>query len=154
MNPSAEPKDCALYVHVPWCVKKCPYCDFNSHALGGELPEARYVDALLEDLAVETSARTFGNVGSVFIGGGTPSLLSGDAVVRLIEGIRGRLSLSSDCEITLEANPGTVEAGRFEAFRRAGVNRLSVGVQSFDDDLLRRIGRIHDGAGAHAAIRQ
>lgn len=143
-----------LYIHVPWCVKKCPYCDFNSHALREEIPERAYVDALLLDLAGEVSARAADTVDSVFIGGGTPSLLSGTAVARLLEGIGRQLILTPDCEITLEANPGTAEAGRFEAFRRAGVNRLSIGVQSFDEALLPRIGRIHDGRQARLAVRR
>lgn len=140
-----------LYVHVPWCVKKCPYCDFNSHALKAELPEAAYVDALLADLETECEAIASKTLDSVFIGGGTPSLLSPDSVARLIEGIRERVALSPGCEITLEANPGTAEIGRFSGFRQAGVNRLSIGVQSFDDDLLVAIGRIHDGRQARAA---
>lgn len=143
-----------LYVHVPWCVKKCPYCDFNSHALRGDIPERAYVDALLGDLAGELSTREFGAVDSVFIGGGTPSLLGEEAVARLLEGIGAHVTLAPGCEISLEANPGTVEAGRFEAFRRAGVNRLSVGVQSFDDTLLPRIGRIHDGRQARLAVER
>lgn len=142
----------ALYVHVPWCVRKCPYCDFNSHALKSELPEAAYIDALLADLEAESAALGARTVQSVFIGGGTPSLLSSEAVSRLVEGIRARVSLWSECEITLEANPGTAEAVRFAGLRRAGVNRISIGVQSFDDDLLSLIGRIHGAAEARAAV--
>jgi len=141
----------SLYVHVPWCEKKCPYCDFNSHALKTELPEAAYIDALLADLESELENMGSRSVESVFIGGGTPSLLSPDSVVRLIQGIRERVRLSPGCEITLEANPGTAEASRFVAYRHAGVNRLSIGVQSFDDRLLAAIGRIHDGREARAA---
>ena len=152
MNYPADTKSVALYVHVPWCVKKCPYCDFNSHALRQELPENPYIDALLRDLAAEVSAGSFECIDSIFIGGGTPSLLSGQAIARLLQGIRQQLVLSPNCEITLEANPGTLEAGRFKAFRRAGVNRLSLGIQSFDDALLARIGRIHDGHQARLAI--
>ena len=141
----------SLYVHVPWCVKKCPYCDFNSHALKAELPERGYIDALLADLESETGNVETRPVESVFIGGGTPSLLSPDSVSRLIVGIRERVELKPGCEITLEANPGTAEANRFRAYRHAGVNRLSIGVQSFDDRLLAAIGRIHDGREARAA---
>ena len=141
----------SLYVHVPWCVKKCPYCDFNSHALKAELPEGAYIDALLADLESELGTIGSRSVESVFIGGGTPSLLSPDSVTRLIQGIRERVKLTPGCEITLEANPGTAEANRFVAYRHAGVNRLSIGVQSFDDGLLTAIGRIHDGREARAA---
>jgi oxygen-independent coproporphyrinogen-3 oxidase len=142
----------SLYVHVPWCVKKCPYCDFNSHALRGEVPEAAYIDALLADLDREVEARFPRTLNSIFIGGGTPSLLSPDSVARLLEGVGARLPLSPDCEVTLEANPGTVEAGRFGGFRQAGVNRLSIGVQSFHDDLLSAIGRIHDARQSRLAV--
>jgi oxygen-independent coproporphyrinogen-3 oxidase len=141
-----------LYVHVPWCVKKCPYCDFNSHALRGEIPEALYIDALLADLDREVEAGVARTISSIFIGGGTPSLLSPDCVARLLEGVGARLSMSPDCEVTLEANPGTVEAGRFAGFRQAGVNRLSIGVQSFHDDMLSAIGRIHDGRRSRLAV--
>ncbi len=141
----------SLYVHVPWCVKKCPYCDFNSHSLKSELPESAYIDALLADLECELDFMQSRLVESVFIGGGTPSLLSPDSVARLIHGIDERVNLKSGCEITLEANPGTAEASRFVAYRHAGVNRLSIGVQSFDDGLLAAIGRIHGGREARAA---
>lgn len=141
----------SLYVHVPWCVKKCPYCDFNSHGLKAELPENAYVNALLSDLETERAAFQSRTIESVFIGGGTPSLLSPDAVARLIDGIGDRVELAPGCEITLEANPGTAEAGRFLGFRHAGVTRLSIGVQSFNDRLLAGIGRIHDGGEARAA---
>ncbi len=131
-----------LYVHIPWCVRKCPYCDFNSHAAEGELEEQAYVDALLTDLErEETGGRV---VETLFIGGGTPSLFSGEAIARLLQGIRDTLDQSSDAEITLEANPGAVDAAHFEAYREAGVNRLSIGIQSFDGDALQRLGRIHD----------
>jgi putative oxygen-independent coproporphyrinogen III oxidase len=141
----------SLYIHFPWCVRKCPYCDFNSHAVEGELPEWAYVDALLADLDFD-AARIGGRVvETVFMGGGTPSLFSPDAVARLLEGITARVELAGDAEITLEANPGTVDAGRFAGYRGAGVNRLSIGVQSFDDGLLRSLGRIHGGADAIAA---
>ena len=142
----------SLYVHVPWCVKKCPYCDFNSHALRGEIPQAAYIDALLADLEREVEAGVPRTVNSIFIGGGTPSLLSPDSVARLLKGVGARLPLSPGCEVTLEANPGTVEAGRFSGFRQAGVNRLSIGVQSFHDDLLSAIGRIHDARQSRLAV--
>lgn len=148
----AETIPLSLYVHVPWCVKKCPYCDFNSHALRDELPEDAYIDALLADLEIECSALQSRAVESVFIGGGTPSLLSPGAVARMIEGIGDRIELKPNCEITLEANPGTAEADRFVGFRQAGVTRLSIGVQSFDDELLSAIGRIHSGGEARAAV--
>ncbi len=137
-------------MHVPWCVRKCPYCDFNSHEAHGAIPETAYVDALLADLEQELPSVWGRTVGSVFIGGGTPSLLSPEALERLLSGVRARLKLLPDAEVTLEANPGTVEQGKFSEFRAAGVNRLSIGVQSFDDDLLQRIGRIH---GRREAIR-
>ncbi len=145
------PPPLALYVHLPWCVRKCPYCDFNSHA-AREIPGTAYVDALLADLEQELPAVWGRRVESVFLGGGTPSLFSGEAIDRLLSGIRARLSLAPGAEITLEANPGTVEAGRFADYRAAGVNRLSLGVQSFDDGHLRAIGRIHDAAQARAAV--
>lgn len=138
----------SLYVHVPWCVRKCPYCDFNSHEAGDGIPEQAYVDALIADLEQELPAVWGRPVISVFIGGGTPSLLSGEAIDRLLCAVRARLKLLPDAEITLEANPGTVDQGRFHEFRAAGVNRLSIGVQSFNDDRLVRIGRIHNGAEA------
>jgi oxygen-independent coproporphyrinogen-3 oxidase len=145
----------ALYVHFPWCVRKCPYCDFNSHeppAGAAALPERDYLDALRADLE-EALPLIWGRpVISVFIGGGTPSLLSVEGVERLLSDLRARLPLAADCEITLEANPGTYEAGKFAGFRTAGVNRLSIGVQSFDAAALQRLGRIHDPAQAQAAI--
>ncbi len=149
----------SLYVHLPWCLKKCPYCDFNSHEKGvGEggagLPEARYLQALCADLEAALPLVWGRRVVSVFIGGGTPSLFSPDSVERLLVDVRARLPLEPACEITLEANPGTFEAQRFRAFRQAGVTRLSVGVQSFDDVALRRIGRVHDAAQARAAIEE
>ncbi len=142
----------SLYVHVPWCVRKCPYCDFNSHALAGELPEAQWLERIRVDLDGELEAAAGRTLTSVFIGGGTPSLLSAATVAGLLEAIAARFTLAPEAEITLEANPGTAEAERFAAFRRAGVNRLSIGVQSFDDDALARLGRIHDGAEARRAL--
>jgi len=140
-----------LYVHLPWCERKCPYCDFNSHAATA-IPEQEYVAALLIDLDDERSAIGERTVESIFIGGGTPSLFSESAIASLLEGIRERAALAPDCEVTLEANPGSAEADRFAGYRAAGVNRLSIGVQSFDDDALERIGRVHDGRAAHRAI--
>jgi oxygen-independent coproporphyrinogen-3 oxidase len=142
----------ALYVHIPWCVRKCPYCDFNSHERRGELPEQEYVDALLADVE-GLLPRVWGRrIGTVFIGGGTPSLFSPHSLSRLISEVRARLPLEPDCEITLEANPGTVEAERFLGFRDAGINRLSIGVQSFDDRALEALGRIHKADDARRAI--
>ena len=142
----------SLYVHLPWCVRKCPYCDFNSHALGEELEQSRYVDALLADLDYELPRVWGRTVDTVFIGGGTPSLFDCESIERLVAGIHARLRVAPGAEITLEANPGAADAGRFAGYVAAGVNRLSVGVQSFDEDLLVRIGRIHDGKAAIAAV--
>jgi oxygen-independent coproporphyrinogen-3 oxidase len=144
----------SLYVHLPWCLKKCPYCDFNSHESKGAAPEARYLDALRADLEAALPLVWGRPVVSVFIGGGTPSLFSPDSIERLLADIRARLPLVPGCEITLEANPGTFERERFRAFRAAGVTRLSIGVQSFDDDSLRAIGRVHDAAQARAAVAE
>ena len=144
----------SLYVHLPWCLKKCPYCDFNSHEIAGEVPERRYLDALVADLESALPLVWGRAIHSIFIGGGTPSLFSPQGIDRLLGDIRARLKLEADCEITLEANPGTFEKDRFRAFRDAGVTRLSVGVQSFDDDNLKRIGRVHDGAQALAAVEE
>jgi len=143
----------SLYVHLPWCLKKCPYCDFNSHAAtAGALPQTRYLDALRADLEAALPLVWGRRVISVFIGGGTPSLFSPAGIERLLADVRALLPLEPGCEITLEANPGTFEAERFKAFRAAGVTRLSIGVQSFDDGALQRIGRVHDSAQARAAI--
>ena len=142
----------ALYVHVPWCVQKCPYCDFNSHALRGEVPEAAYVAALIADFEAALPQVWGRRVHSVFFGGGTPSLLSGRAVDTLLTALRTLLPLAPDAEITLEANPGTVDSARFADFRGAGVNRLSLGIQSFAALHLKALGRIHDAAQARAAI--
>jgi oxygen-independent coproporphyrinogen-3 oxidase len=146
----------SLYVHLPWCLKKCPYCDFNSHAWrGGDaeaLPEARYVDALVRDLEQSLPLVWGRRVHTVFLGGGTPSLFAPVEIERLIAAIRARLPLEPGCEITLEANPGTFERERFHGYANAGVTRISIGVQSFDDDKLRALGRVHDAAQARAAI--
>ena len=145
----------SLYVHLPWCLRKCPYCDFNSHEIGAvELPEQRYLDALVADLESALPLVWGRPVHSVFLGGGTPSLFSPQAIDRLLGAIRARLPLEADCEVTLEANPGTFEKDRFRAFRSAGVTRLSVGVQSFDDAHLKALGRVHDRAQAIAAVEE
>lgn len=141
-----------LYVHFPWCVRKCPYCDFNSHEQNSGFDEAAYVAALIADLECALPQVWGRPVGSVFFGGGTPSLLSGAAVEQLLSALRARLPLMPEAEITLEANPGTVEAARFAAYRAAGVNRLSIGIQSFNDAQLVALGRIHNGAEARRAI--
>ena len=142
----------SLYIHVPWCVKKCPYCDFNSHNRPEQLPEQAYVDALLRDLEQEVPLIWGRSVQTIFIGGGTPSLLSAEAYDRLFSGIRALLPLHHDAEITLEANPGTLEAGRFKDYRALGINRLSIGIQSFNDDALTKLGRIHDSKQAIKAV--
>lgn len=141
----------SLYIHLPWCVRKCPYCDFNSHALKDALPEATYVDALLRDLEQDLPRVWGRRVVSVFIGGGTPSLFSPEALDRLLSGLRARLAINADAEITLEANPGTAEQGKFREYRTLGINRLSIGVQSFQNDALQRLGRIHGRTEAIAA---
>jgi len=142
----------ALYVHIPWCVRKCPYCDFNSHERSGELPEREYVDKLFADLEGLLPSVWGRRLTSLFIGGGTPSLFAPESIDRLLSGIRARLTLEPDAEITLEANPGTVETARFRGFRAAGVNRISVGVQSFDERMLKALGRIHDAGEARRAV--
>ncbi|MDC9621733.1 radical SAM family heme chaperone HemW [Xenorhabdus sp. XENO-7] len=133
----------SLYIHIPWCVQKCPYCDFNSHALKGDVPHQEYVEHLLADLRANLPMIENREVSTIFIGGGTPSLLSAEGMQRLLDGVRASLPLSSQAEITMEANPGTVEAGRFSAYQKAGINRISIGVQSFGSDKLIRLGRIH-----------
>ncbi|EKO3905776.1 radical SAM family heme chaperone HemW [Vibrio fluvialis] len=141
------PPALSLYVHIPWCVQKCPYCDFNSHALKADIPEEEYIDALLEDL--DTDIERYQLAGdprllhSIFIGGGTPSLISADGIGRLLRGIEARIAFKSDIEITMEANPGTIEAERFAGYRHVGVTRISIGVQSFEPEKLTRLGRIH-----------
>lgn len=145
----------ALYVHIPWCVRKCPYCDFNSHTHKDDgLPERAYVDALITDLELELPSIWGRKVQTIFIGGGTPSLFSPEALDRLLGGLRSRLAFPATTEITLEANPGTVESGKFHEYRALGINRLSIGVQSFDDTLLQRIGRIHGGREAIRAAEE
>lgn len=144
----------SLYVHLPWCIRKCPYCDFNSHTAGEAAPRNRYVRALLDDLRQEAaSGRADGRtIDTVFLGGGTPSLFDGDEILRIVDGIRGNFSLAPDAEITMEANPGTTEYDKLENYRQAGVNRISLGAQSFDDAMLARLGRIHDSAEIHTAF--
>lgn len=153
-----RPPPLSLYVHIPWCVKKCPYCDFNSHGLGtAAMPVAEYVAALLHDL--DGDLVDFGDalqdreIISVFFGGGTPSLFAPDAIAAILDGAATRIAFARDCEITLETNPGTVEHGRFDGYLKAGVNRVSFGVQSFDDEKLRALGRIHSSREAEAAIK-
>lgn len=151
----AAPPPLSLYVHLPWCLKKCPYCDFNSHEVGSSLvPEQRYIDAVVADLEAALPLVWGRSIHSIFLGGGTPSLFSPQAIDRLLGDIRARLKLSADCEITLEANPGTFEKDRFRAYRSAGVTRLSVGVQSFNDNYLQQLGRVHDRAQALAAVQE
>ncbi len=142
----------ALYVHIPWCVRKCPYCDFNSHQAKREVPEQAYVEALVTDLELSLPDVWGRRVYSVFFGGGTPSLFSAAAIGTLVSAFRARLPLAADCEITLEANPGTFEAEKFRGYREAGVNRLSIGIQSFNPEHLKALGRIHDDKEAHRAI--
>ncbi len=139
----------SLYVHIPWCIKKCPYCDFNSHAVKADLPETAYIDALLSDLTADLERYAVVRpIHSIFIGGGTPSLFSPESLDRLLVGIRQRISLEKDLEITLEANPGTFESTKFVEFNALGINRLSIGIQSFNDNLLARLGRVHSGRDA------
>ncbi|GAA4652011.1 radical SAM family heme chaperone HemW [Kistimonas scapharcae] len=142
----------SLYVHVPWCIQKCPYCDFNSHTAKGELPERDYVNALLQDFETSLNAIQGRTLHSIFIGGGTPSLLSPSAYERLFSGLRQHIDFSDEIEITLEANPGTFEQDKFTGFRQTGINRLSIGIQSFQDDKLKKLGRIHHGEEAQRAV--
>jgi putative oxygen-independent coproporphyrinogen III oxidase len=142
----------ALYVHIPWCVRKCPYCDFNSHERSGTLPEAQYVQKLVLDLENLLPSVWGRRLVSIFIGGGTPSLFAPESIDALLSAVRARLPLEPGAEVTLEANPGTVEAARFGGFRQAGVNRISIGVQSFDDGMLCALGRIHSADEARRAI--
>ena len=153
MPPALIPPPLSLYVHLPWCVRKCPYCDFNSHAAKGELPFEAYVDALVRDLEHDLPLAWGRTVHSVFFGGGTPSLFPPDAIDRFLQAASARLRFAPQAEITLEANPGTAEHGRFDGYRAAGVNRISFGIQSFDDGCLQRLGRIHDSAEAEAAVK-
>ena len=147
------PPPLSLYVHIPWCVRKCPYCDFNSHEPGGEIPEQAYLTALLADLDTELEQVQNRSLESIFFGGGTPSLFSPHGIGAILDAAERHIGFAPDIEITLEANPGTVEQARFAGFRAAGVNRLSIGIQSFDNGHLQRLGRIHDRAAAIAAAR-
>lgn len=144
----------ALYVHIPWCVRKCPYCDFNSHTAPAALPERQYIDALLADLELDLPRVAGRELVSIFIGGGTPSLFDPSSIDGLIAAVRTRLPCRDDMEITLEANPGTIERGRFEEYRAAGITRVSLGAQSFDPQHLRSLGRIHDTAEIFAAVAE
>ncbi|WP_299730699.1 radical SAM family heme chaperone HemW [uncultured Endozoicomonas sp.] len=143
----------SLYIHVPWCVKKCPYCDFNSHRLNGDIPEDAYISALLHDFQSELPQVQGRAIHSIFIGGGTPSLLSGKAYQRLFDGLQAHVTFTDDIEITMEANPGTYEHDRFQSYIEAGANRISLGVQSFQDEKLQKLGRIHSAAEAYQAIK-
>jgi putative oxygen-independent coproporphyrinogen III oxidase len=139
----------SLYIHIPWCIKKCPYCDFNSHAIKSSLPEDEYVDALLNDLTSDLQLYNISRrIHSIFIGGGTPSLFSPESIDRLLRGIEQQVELNDDVEITLEANPGTFESQKFSEFRALGINRLSIGIQSFNDNLLKKLGRVHSARDA------
>jgi putative oxygen-independent coproporphyrinogen III oxidase len=154
LHPSSLPTvvPLSLYIHLPWCVRKCPYCDFNSHEVREGVPEDRYVDALVADLESDLPRVWGRRLESVFLGGGTPSLFSPEALDRLFSELRSRLPWRPDMEVTLEANPGTTDAARFRGYRAAGVNRLSIGVQSFDDAKLAALGRIHGAREARAAF--
>src|SRR3954470_7628763 len=152
MAPLALLPPLSLYVHIPWCLRKCPYCDFNSHERSGVLSEREYVQRLISDLEALLPSVWGRRLVSVFIGGGTPSLFSPEAIDELLAGVRARMPLEPHAEITLEANPGTVEAARFRGYREAGVNRISLGVQSFDDAMLIALGRIHGAAEARKAV--
>ena len=148
----SELPELSLYIHLPWCLRKCPYCDFNSHEQRNEIPESAYIEALMRDLESWLPMVWGRPVVTIFFGGGTPSLFSPDAIDRILSGVRSRLKVLPQAEITLEANPGTFEAGRFRGFREAGVTRLSIGVQSFSDEQLVRLGRVHDTRQALAAV--
>ena len=153
MTPALTTPPLSLYVHLPWCVRKCPYCDFNSHEGRGPLPFDAYVEALIADLEHDLPLVWGRTVHSVFFGGGTPSLFPPEFIDRFLQGASARLRFAPECEITLETNPGTAEHGRFELYKAAGVNRLSFGIQSFDDGCLKRLGRIHDSGEAEAAVK-
>src|SRR6185503_15231790 len=144
----------ALYVHMPWCVRKCPYCDFNSHVAPETIPQQQYVDALIEDLAIDAAAAQGRALVSVFFGGGTPSLFAPEQVGRFLEAARAQVPFAPDVEITLEANPGTIEHGRFSGYRDAGVNRVSLGAQTFDAAHLQTLGRIHGSGDIARAVEE
>ena len=152
----STPPPLTLYLHMPWCVRKCPYCDFNSHEPREDIPQQAYVDALLRDLEQDLPRVWGRRVHAIYIGGGTPSLFAPERIAALLSAVRARLNVQPEAEITLEANPGTVDAERFHGFRAAGINRLSLGIQSLNDAHLQRLGRIHDreqALGAVAAAR-
>ncbi|NLD14010.1 MAG: radical SAM family heme chaperone HemW [Gammaproteobacteria bacterium] len=152
-HPLPQLPPLALYVHIPWCIRKCPYCDFNSHAAPAALPEADYVDALLRDLEQDLPLAAGRPLSSIFIGGGTPSLFGATALKRLLDGVRSRIDCIPDMEITLEANPGTFEQDKFAAYRQLGINRLSIGIQSFNSRHLQQLGRVHNGDEALRAVQ-
>ncbi len=156
-KPMLTPPNLSLYVHIPWCVQKCPYCDFNSHALKAKIPEKQYIDALIEDLDTDISRYSIEQdhrrLHSIFIGGGTPSLISPHEIGRLLKEIGNRIPFKEDIEITMEANPGTIEAKRFEQYQKEGVTRISIGVQSFEQSKLKRLGRIHGKEEAITAAK-
>ncbi|MGL4447667.1 radical SAM family heme chaperone HemW [Shewanella sp.] len=153
-HPQLELPPLSLYIHIPWCVQKCPYCDFNSHGQQGELPQQAYVEALLEDLRQDISLAQGRKLHSIFIGGGTPSLFDAKHIEQLLEGTRRLIPFSDDIEITMEANPGTLEHDDFSAYRAAGISRLSIGIQSFANDKLNLLGRIHNQNEAHVAAQK
>jgi putative oxygen-independent coproporphyrinogen III oxidase len=144
----------SLYVHLPWCVRKCPYCDFNSHTAGEAAPKERYIKALLTDLGRESAHAEDRELDSIFLGGGTPSFFTPAEIEQVLDGVRARFSLSEDVEVTMEANPGTVECGSPAGYRDAGINRLSIGAQSFDDAMLKALGRIHSSADISRAVSE
>jgi len=148
MTVAPTPIPLSLYIHIPWCIKKCPYCDFNSHEARNEIPEERYLNALIADLENELPNIWGRSIESIFIGGGTPSLFSADTIDNLLKKLRERLTIRPNIEITMEANPGTFEQERFNGFREAGINRLSIGIQSYNKQHLKQLGRIHDDSEA------
>ena len=147
-----KPLPISLYIHIPWCARKCPYCDFNSHQAGNNIPEEAYIEALIKDLD-ESLPTIWGRpLCSIFIGGGTPSLFSASGIGTLLQAVYSRFAFNPNLEITMEANPGTFEQEKFKDFKSAGVNRLSIGIQSFQSDKLKSLGRIHDGDEAMRAV--
>ncbi len=144
----------SLYVHFPFCVHKCPYCDFNSHKAPTQIPEQTYIEALLQDFSLDVQSHSNSPLVSIFLGGGTPSMFSPDSIAQLLTGIKSKISFSSNIEITLEANPGTIEHGQFAGYRQAGVNRISLGAQSFNDQHLRKLGRIHSADEINIAVEE
>lgn len=152
LRPAAVPL--ALYAHFPWCVRKCPYCDFNSHRAPAEIPEPQYIDALLDDLRHDLLLTPPRPLTSIFLGGGTPSLFSPEAIDRFLSGVKQLTNSETTLEVSMEANPGTLEHGRFTEYRHAGINRVSLGVQSFDDEQLKKLGRIHASREVHVAAEE